>query len=171
MEQYFYRPAITDDLDRIWEIILQAKQQMYREKKHQWDESYPSRQIIMDDINRHYGYVLCVNDVVIAYAAVIFDGEPAYNHIEGEWLSNEKYVVVHRLAVADEMKQKGIARLFFDKTENLAKQKGLKSFKVDTNYDNFYMQKLLNKCGFTLCGNIFYEKGSRMAYEKIIIND
>lgn len=42
---------------------------------------------------------------VIAYAAVVYDGEPAYDAIEGRWLTAGPYVVVHRLAVADEAKK------------------------------------------------------------------
>ncbi len=38
---------------------------------------------------------------VIAYGAVVFDGEPAYDAIEGAWLTDGEYVVLHRMAVAD----------------------------------------------------------------------
>ena len=33
---YRLRPATMDEIPVIWEIILQAKAQMYREGKHQW---------------------------------------------------------------------------------------------------------------------------------------
>ena len=39
---YRLRPAAMDEIPVIWEIILQAKAQMYREGKHQWDENYPT---------------------------------------------------------------------------------------------------------------------------------
>lgn len=162
------RKATDADLPRIMEIMEQAKQQMYREGKHQWDESYPALAHISADITDETGHVLCLNGTVIAYAAIVFSGEPAYDAIEGKWLSEQPYVVVHRLAVADEMKRKGIATLFMQETERLALTNGIHSFKIDTNYDNPYMQQMLTRLGFKYCGEINYEKGVRMGYEKII---
>ena len=46
---------------------------------------------------------------VIAYGAVVFDGEPAYDAIEGAWLTDGEYVVLHRMAVADGEKGRGVA--------------------------------------------------------------
>ena len=86
---------------------------------------------------------------VIAYAAVVYDGEPAYDAIEGRWLTAGPYVVVHRLAVADE-----------------AKRRGTRGFRIDTAHDNRYMQRLLRTLEFTLCGRIRYRSGERLAYEK-----
>ena len=163
-----FRPAKDTDTARIWEIILQAKAQLLRQNKQQWDETYPAPQNITNDIDQGYAYVLCHKNIPIAYGAVVFDGEPAYECIEGEWLSVQSYVVVHRLAVADEMKQQGIATLFMQKVELLALEKGVHSFKVDTNFDNFYMHKMLDRLGFTHCGEVIYKRGSRMAYEKLL---
>ena len=169
MEDLFtFRSAGNQDSERIWEIIRQAKMQMYRENKQQWNESYPAAGHIAADVEHGHGYVLCCQGKVIAYGAVIFDGEPVYDSIRGEWLSDLPFVVVHRLAVADEMKRRGIATVFMQEVEQLSRAKGVHSFKVDTNFDNFYMQKILQKLGFTFCGEIDYQQGSRLAYEKLI---
>lgn len=165
---YTFRLADETDLGRIWEIIQQAKAQMYREEKQQWDESYPAMEHISSDVDNGYAYVLCNEEDVIAYGAVVFDGEPMYQSIDGQWLSDNPYVVVHRLAIADQMKQHGIATLFMQEVEKRSAEKGVHSFKVDTNFDNFGMQKVLAKCGFIYCGEITYQRGKRMAYEKLI---
>ncbi|MDR0231203.1 MAG: GNAT family N-acetyltransferase [Dysgonamonadaceae bacterium] len=162
------RKAKYADVERILEIIRQAKEQMRRMNSRQWQEDYPAEEHITGDIEKGYGYVLCGKTGVIAFAAVIFDGEPAYDKIDGKWLTDFPYVVVHRLAVADEMKQKGIATFFMRKIEELAKQNNIRSFRVDTNFDNLYMQKILFALDFTSCGDIYYDKGKRMVYEKRI---
>ena len=166
--QLTFRKATTEDAARIWEIILQAKAQMLRQNKQQWDETYPLPENIANDIRNGYAYVLCSEADIIAYAAVVFDGEPAYNSIDGSWLSEQPYVVVHWLAVDHEMQQKGIASLFMQKVEELSRSQGIHSFKVDTNFDNFYMHRMLEKLGFSYCGEILYQRGSRMAYEKLL---
>lgn len=165
---YNLRTANQSDTDRIWEIIQQAKTQMCRESKQQWDESYPTLEHISADIANGYAYVLCNKHDPIAYAAVVFDGEPTYQTIQGNWLSEHPYVVVHRLAVSDEMKQKGIATICMQEVEKLSIEKGIRSFKVDTNFDNFGMQRILEKLRFTYCGEIIFQGGSRKAYEKLL---
>jgi GNAT superfamily N-acetyltransferase len=164
-----FRKAEITDAERIWQIILQAKEQMRRMNSRQWQDGYPAMKNITGDIEKGYGCVLCGENGVIAYAAVVFDGEPAYNDIHGNWLTDGSYVVVHRLAVADEAKRNGIGSLFMQKVEELSRGKGILSFRVDTNFDNVYMQKILCALDFTYCGEIVYDQGVRRAYEKRII--
>ncbi|GHU79476.1 N-acetyltransferase [Bacteroidia bacterium] len=166
---YLFRKAEQGDTERIWQIILQAKEQMRRMNSRQWQDGYPAVENIASDIEKGYGYVLCEDSGVMAYGAVVFDGEPAYGDIHGKWLTDLPYVVVHRLAVADEVKNRGIATFFMQKVQALAKQKGIGSFRVDTNFDNLYMQKMLFTLDFTYCGEVFYDQNQRRAYEKIIL--
>ncbi|MDR1368576.1 MAG: GNAT family N-acetyltransferase [Dysgonamonadaceae bacterium] len=163
-----FRKASVADIEPIWQIILQAKEQMRLRNSRQWQNGYPNEENIIRDVEKGYGYVLCLDNCVIAYAAVIFAGEPAYENLKGEWLTNQPYVVVHRLAVADRMKQCGMATLFMQKVEELSHGNNICSFRVDTNFDNLYMQKILAKLGFTYCGEIMYQQDVRMAYEKIL---
>lgn len=165
---YSFRPADRTDFAPVWEIIQQAKAQMKQENKQQWNDSYPAPEHIFTDLDNRHAYVLCSGKTIVAYGAVIFDGEPTYQAIRGKWLSDYPYVVIHRLAVANEMKCRGVAVLFMQEVEKLCPEKGIHSFKVDTNSDNFRMQKVLEKCGFTYCGEIIFQGGSRMAYEKLL---
>ncbi|MDR0507467.1 MAG: GNAT family N-acetyltransferase [Dysgonamonadaceae bacterium] len=168
---FLFKKAEQADTGRIWQIILQAKEQMRQMNSRQWQDGYPAIENIASDIAKGYGYVLCGNSSVIAYGSVIFDGESAYNDIQGKWLTDLPYVVIHRLAVADEVKNRGVATLFMQKVQELAKQKGFGSFRIDTNFDNLYMQKILFALNFTYCGEIFYDKNQRRAYEKILSFD
>ena len=166
-----FRRATAADTDRCWLILQQGKAQMFREGKHQWTEAYPSRQSVENDIAAGNAYVIEQQGTVIAYGAVIANGEPAYRQIADLWLTNADYVVVHRLAVADEAKRRGVAARFFGYAEQCALQRGITSFKVDTNYDNSYMQRLLRSQGFMYCGDVHYPQGDRMAYEKVLMQD
>lgn len=173
---YILRPATMEEVPAIWEIILQAKAQMYREGKHQWDENYPTVPILENDVRRGWGYVLVPDNSstqpepdIIAYGAVVFDGEPAYDGLrDGKWLSGQPYVVLHRLAVADSWKRQGMAVRYMQAVCDLSISRGIRSFKVDTNYDNIYMQRVFSRLGFTYCGRIRYDAGERMAYEKLL---
>ena len=90
------------------------------------------------------------------------------NGYPGGWSSDDAYVVLHRLAVADEAKRQGVATAFFHRTEELARARGVWFFRVDTNFDNHYMLHLLEREGFAYRGKICYDSGERLAFEKAL---
>lgn len=105
---------------------------------------------------------------VVAYGAVVFDGEPAYEAIEGAWLTDGDYVVLHRMAVADGEKGRGVATEFMRCVEAMACGRGTDSMRVDTNFDNRYMLRMLGRLGFVYCGKVRYRSGERQAFEKTL---
>lgn len=163
-----FRLATLEDLPQIMPIMEAAVARMLREGKQQWDETYPALPHIMDDVMAGQGYVLEECGKVMAYGAVVYTGEPAYDDLEGEWLSDGQYVVVHRIAVAQECQGSGVATIFFEAVERQAADRGIGSFRIDTNFDNFPMLHLMEKCGFEYCGEVRYGRGSRRAFEKLI---
>ena len=83
-DSLLFRPTLPDDLERICTIIRQAQAQMRLRGSRQWQNGYPAAAHITDDIDRGYGHVLCTHTgLVVAYGAVVFDGEPAYAEIDG----------------------------------------------------------------------------------------
>ena len=162
------RKAVYSESPKIWEILQQAIEQRKNDGSDQWQNGYPNEQTVHDDISKEYGFVLLDNNEIIAYAAIIFGEEPAYANIQGQWLSNDDCVVVHRVAVSNAVKGKGIATQLFKEIENLCLEKKVYSIKVDTNFDNLPMLKILDKLNYTYCGEIFFIGAPRMAYEKLI---
>ena len=123
--ELIFRQAQSCETDRIMQIIRQAQARMHAAGSRQWQDGYPAPGHISADIGRNRGYVLCKPGVegplsVIAYGAVVFDGEPAYDAIDGQWLTDEPYVLVHRIAVADGERGRGVAAEFLHRVETLA---------------------------------------------------
>jgi hypothetical protein len=162
------RKANYSDADAIWEIILQAIEQRKQDGSDQWQNGYPNRQTISDDIANGYGYVAVDGKIIIAYAAVIFGIEPAYNKIDGQWLTNGNYAAVHRVATLNTEKGKGIATQLFRNIEDLSIEHQVFSIKVDTNFDNVPMLKILEKLKYSYCGEIFFGGAARKAFEKVL---
>lgn len=164
-----FRKAVETDLERIWQIIGQAKAQMNRLGSRQWDENYPAIEHIRQDIQDGNGYVISREGLVIAYGVISFDGEPVYKDIEGKWSNDLPYAIVHRLAVADEAKRQGIAKQFMLHAEEESRRKGVYNFRVDTKYDNAYMLHLIDTLGFHYCGEVYYRgNNARKAFDKTI---
>lgn len=139
-----FRKATQDDPDKIWEILQQAERRRL-DSSQQWQNGYPNPETVNSDIEKQIGYVLVENDNVVAYSAVILNDEPAYGNIEGKWFSDGDFNVVHRLAVSDEVAGKGYATEIFRRIEDLSRQNGIFSVKVDTNFDNATMLHILKK--------------------------
>jgi GNAT superfamily N-acetyltransferase len=162
------RLAEMAELDTIWEILQDAIAQRKRDGSEQWQQGYPNLETVTTDIQDGYGYVVEEDEEVVAYAAIIFGVEPNYAKITGKWLSEGDYAVVHRVATAEAVKGKGVATQLFILIEELSRSKGILSIKVDTNFDNQPMLRILEKLSYTYCGEIFFGGATRMAFEKLL---
>ena len=163
-----FRKATENDFPEIWEIILQAKHLMQTENRNQWNENYPLPETIYGDMKKGIGYVLEHEGHVIAYSAISFDEDPAYKNISGKWLTDAPYIVIHRIAVSDTMKNKGIATCLFQEAERMAVSNGIYSMRADTKYDNLRMLKVFQKLDMQYCGEVLMRGEPRRALEKII---
>ncbi len=162
------RFAVIEELDAIWKILQDAIAQRKKDGSDQWQNGYPNKQTLIDDIQNGYGYVLIEDDIIVAYSAIIFGIEPNYIDIKGKWLSDDKYVAVHRVATSEKYKGKGIATQLFNLIEELSINNNTYSIKVDTNFDNAAMLRILEKLSYTYCGEIFFSGATRMAFEKLL---
>lgn len=163
------RKAKEEELPVIWAIIQYAIEQRRKDGSTQWQDGYPNPDSIRADYDAGYAYVMEEDGLLLAYGAVIFDIEPAYERIEGKWLSAGPYLVVHRVAAAPEAKGKSVATHFFKALEGLAMEKGVFSIKVDTNFDNAPMLHILAKLGYTYCGEVYFRGSARRAFEKVLV--
>lgn len=162
------RKADISEVPVIWDILQQAIAQRKEDGSTQWQDGYPNEQTVRDDIKNGYGYVVVDNDSILAYAAIIFDIEPAYQDIEGKWLTDGDYVVVHRVATSGLAKGKGIATKLFEMIETLSMEQNVYSIKVDTNFDNVPMLRILDKLNYTYCGEVYFRGAARKAFEKVL---
>lgn len=164
-----FRAATHDDLPAIREIVQAAILRLGRAGVDQWQSGYPNRALIEADVAQGVGYLLEWQGVVVAYGAVLFTEEEEYRTIEGEWLTaQEKYVVLHRLCVREEMLGQGFASAFMQQVEVLARDR-VQSFRIDTHPDNLLMQRLLARRGFAPCGVVRIEQRPFLAFEKLLV--
>ena len=167
-----FRKATHDDIDRIAEIISHASKRLRKASIDQWQRGYPNRQSIENDIDNGVGMVLSLGNEILAYGAVIFTGERAYDLLTGgEWLtqsdtSSPRYAVIHRLCVSEIFVGMGFAKQFVQAAEAMAAERA-ESMRIDTHPDNKIMQGLVASLGYTYCGDVVIES-RRLAYEKVL---
>ncbi len=165
---YHFRKATASEIPQIWTIIQQAIVRRKNDGSQQWQDGYPNENVIKQDITKGIGYVLIDYNIVAGYAAILFNDEPAYEQLKGTWLTNGDFAVVHRVAISDDYLGKGLAQKIFLFTEDLAKGNNIFSIKVDTNFDNIPMLKILEKLGYTYCGEVTFRGSFRKAFEKTL---
>jgi len=166
--QFQFRLATEQDITKIWEILQQAIERRKIDGSSQWQSGYPNLDTVKTDVDKQQNYVLTENDEIIATAVLIFNDEPTYDQIDGAWLTNDEFMVVHRIAVDNQIVGKGLAKIIFESFEKVALKNNVFSIKVDTNFDNAQMLHLLKKLGYTYCGEIQVYDGARKAFEKVL---
>lgn len=162
------RLARREDIPAIMSILDQGRRRLKALHVNQWQEGYPNEEAILNDIANKQGHVFILHGQIVAYAAFVFERDPYYEHINGKWLSENPYVVVHRIAVCDQYSHLGIAKHILHCAEKTAFKKDVHAFRIDTHLDNHYMRNLIRSAGFTLCGIVQVRDGKRLAYEKEI---
>lgn len=165
-----FRKAEIFDLESIAKIIEDAKDFLKDNKVSQWQDGYPEIEDLKKDIEKGESYVLLKDSEVIGTSVISLEGESTYNTIEdGKWLSSDKYIVMHRVAISSKYRGKNIFKELICEAEKIALDNYIYSIKIDTHKDNKAMQRALCNNGFTKCGIIFLEDGSeRVAYEKLL---
>ncbi len=165
---FLFRKAEAADAGSIWEILQQAIERRRRDGSQQWQDGYPNPGTVQEDIEKASGFVLAEEGNIIAFCALIVNDEPAYDNIDGAWLTNGDFLVVHRVAVSDKVAGKGIATRLFKSIEQYAITQNIPSIKVDTNFDNPAMLKILEKLQYTYCGEVMLRGAPRKAFEKVL---
>ena len=169
------RPAQKADIPRIMTVLEAAKGIMRGSgNMGQWVNGYPSEDVIAEDIDRGYGFIVEDGSVteeagvskyaaVVGYFAYIPSPEPTYARIyDGAWLDDSlPYHVVHRIGSTPDCHGvfEAIMSFCFSHDPNI---------RIDTHRDNLIMQHCIQKAGFSYCGIIFLASGDeRLAYQRL----
>ena len=165
---YKFRKANSEDLIQIWKILQQGIASRKKDGSNQWQDGYPNAEVVQNDIDKEVGYVLTEGNSIIGYCAILINDEPEYANIEGNWLTNEDFVVFHRVAISENHLGKSLSKKILEFIEVVALDKQILSVKADTNFDNIAMLKIFERMGYVYCGEVHFRGSARKAYEKVL---
>ncbi len=161
----------TTDIPAIMSVVKDAQEYLFEQGIDQWQDGYPDKKQIELDITNDESYVVKDSSAAILGTTVLSTRiESTYNKIEGNWMtsSNEKYGVIHRLAVGKQFRKLGVAKFVFQVCEAKLLEANIESMRIDTHEENKGMQKLITGLGYKYCGVIYLDNGDkRLAYEKV----
>ena len=152
--------AQMQDLEEILVIYENARKFMRENgNPNQWKYVHPPKESLIENIKEQKLYVL-KNDGIIDGVFFFDKGpDPTYDYIEGAWLNDRPYSVIHRIASAGRVKGvlKTCVEWCLERCGNI---------KIDTHTDNKVMQHCLEKLGFSHCGTIYVPSyGPMRAYQ------
>jgi ribosomal protein S18 acetylase RimI-like enzyme len=164
------RRCSSADIDQVMALVHRVVPMMRASGNLQWDEEYPNVQVFEKDVRLRQLWVADVEGEIAGFAAITTDQEPEYADVG--WDISEQAIVVHRLAVDPAFQGKGIAAALMVQAETVARERGVKVLRVDTNAQNQVTQRLFPKLGYVLAGEIklgFRPGLSFLCYEKRIV--
>ncbi len=162
-----YSKANINQLDKIFELYSAAIENMEKQNIHQWDEIYPDKEILRQDILKEQMYIGKIdNNIAVCF---VLNEECDEEYKNGKWnYPDSKFCVIHRLCVNPEFQNQGIASKTMDYIEKICKKAGYDSIRLDCFTENPYSQKLYNKAGYTITGYADWRKGRFELREKKI---
>jgi len=162
------RKATLTDLPAIMAILADAREYMHHsgnpnQWRGEWGE-YPSQGLIEDDIAHGKSYVCEKEGEIVCTFYFAVEDDPTYEVIDGAWLDDAPYGVVHRIARSAKGKGAGEFCLAWCYSRH-------PNIRIDTHANNARMIARLDKMGYTRCGiiRIDYEEfrgDERTAYQK-----
>lgn len=156
-----------DHLDQVIELLEDARAFLLEQGIDQWQNGYPSKDTIINDMELNHGYVFLVKGQVVAYAAIIFGDDPTYQKIyHGQWKSQGPYFTVHRLMMKKEIRGTRCSSQVMSQILEFCTNHGIQNIRIDTHEDNKRMQGYVKKHKFEYCGVIhLLTDEERFAYE------
>ena len=160
-----FRRAGTDDLDALVALYGAAAQDMWEKGIDQWDEYYPDREILAEDVESG-DMTLGLLDGRLACAWVVNrEYEPEYEL--GAWEHTEgDFCVLHRLCVNPQLQGRGLARQARARMEKNARDQGFDSVRLDVFSQNLHAQRLYERLGYRRTGEVRFRKGIFYLMEK-----
>ena len=162
---YTIRKSTMADLPTILNLRDQAREIMRGYgNTFQWPDGYPRDDMFRKDIELGGSHVMMDEaGNIVGTFALLPSPEVTYNVIyDGQWLDDEPYHVIHRIASTPGSHGVLDALLEYCETQ-------VGNIRIDTHEANIIMRKGLEKLGYTYCGIIHLLNGDeRLAFQKVI---
>lgn len=167
---YMIRLGRLEDLDEIKLLTEACAVALQEQGIFQWNEHYPSRERLQEDLEREELHVLEEQDIITGIVVLTPKKDEVYGPIE--WLTADgKNLYVHRLATLPSKWGRGGGRILMDYAEQKAVMQKLDSIRLDTFSQNKRNQKFYETQGYKRLGEIYFPDKSPFpfyCYEKLL---
>jgi ribosomal protein S18 acetylase RimI-like enzyme len=147
------KQANPDHLDTIMDVYLRCKKDLDEKGLLQWNEVYPSREYFEEEMTDGNLYVLMIDENIAGSATLNEWQSPEWSEIpwklENEW-------VIHALFLDPLQQGNGLGKIFMEKCEEFAREKGFESIRLDAYSRNTGANYLYEKMGYEYRGSVYF---------------
>jgi len=155
------RDAEQKDKKQIAQIRPAVYKKMIADGLYQWDDEYPSEEILFDDIDNGDMIVAEEEDTIVGYVTVNIDIPEEYKAID---LRFSPKICVHRLSINPEFARSGAATALMEHVHKAYKSKGYDSICLDTCEDNAAAIGLYSKLGYIKRGYVSFGRRPKFRF-------
>lgn len=149
--------AELHEIDTIMELYKRTVQRMLANGIYQWDERYPSRELMEIDLNDQEVYWF-LDDERCPVGIVVLNEYQEEVWDRNAWaFPDDRPLCVHRLVIDPQVQGKGYAIRLMEAIEAFARDKGYKSIRLDTYTGNPIAYRLYPRCGYVQRGEFSHE--------------
>jgi ribosomal protein S18 acetylase RimI-like enzyme len=158
------------DLDELFQIYLNAKNDLEQSGIYQWTNNYPTKSIIENDLIQGVLYTLKNNHEIIGAINISEEQEAEYQSIHWDF-DDSKVLVIHRLVIDPKYQRRGYARKMMDYAEQYATENNYSSIRLDAYSQNPSVVELYKRRGYHIRGSIHFPERKHPFYgmEKEIV--
>ena len=161
-----FRKAALSELEKIFALYCRAAADLKKRGIDQWDEHYPNREILREDIHKGEMFVGVDADGKFV-SAFVLNQETDEDYQNGDWqYPAAQYWVAHRLCVDPCCQGTGIGRETMNQMEKLAAEYGGETVRLDVFSQNLRAFHLYEKLGYQTVGSVAWRKGKFYLMEK-----
>ena len=164
------KKASKQDLDQLLTVVKSCGQNLIDQGIFQWNEEYPKREDLLEDIELQELWKLEDKNSIIGLIVLTENEDAEYQDVK--WLTrNHKNLYIHRLAVDPKFQGKGYAQKLMDFAEKYARENGYNSIRLDTFSENKRNLQFYEQRNYIKLESIYFPKQSAFpfyCYEKIM---
>jgi len=164
-----FRKAMEEDAPAILSLFKRAVLHMNENGINQWDEIYPTAELLLEDIKNRQLYVLTEEGKICS--AIVLNEMQDPEYLEISWKCRGPFAVIHRLCVDPDIQSRGIGRRTVLQAEISLAGQGYKSIRLDAFPQNPKALKLYEGLGYLRMGNVTFRKGTFYVYEKELLKE
>lgn len=159
--------AEPENLDEIVMLFRAAIRRMDDQEIPQWDEIYPSAEVLTDDLARGELYAGTTGGRIACAFTLSPRCDPEYTL--GAWRRpDSRYCVIHRLCVHPSFQHRRAAAQAMAFIEDTLRSQGFESVRLDAFSLNPYALRLYERLGYEKTGEVTFRKGLFYLYEKAL---
>ncbi|MBE6082904.1 GNAT family N-acetyltransferase [Sporanaerobacter sp. PP17-6a] len=165
---YIFKLAEMNDIDKIFKIYQNVVFHLRKLNIDQWDEVYPTKEILRNDIEEKSLFVVfdTLNNIPISSIVINESQEPEYKSVN--WANTKgKICVIHRFCVEPVFQRRGIGNKTLLSAEDYIMKKRYSSIRLDAFTENLSALNFYKRNGYVFRGQVVFRKGIFNCYEKI----